>query len=58
MISLKMNALYMSEYISEIKKMKIFAKKVKKNLEFNFFVVPLQSQNKQSGGGEMVDTLL
>ena len=38
--------------------MKIFAKKVKKNLEFNFFVVPLQSQNKQSGGGEMVDTLL
>ena len=33
-------------------------KKVQKNLEFNIFVVPLQSQIKQSGGGEMVDTLL
>ena len=39
-------------------KSEFFCKKVKKNLEFNIFVVPLQSQNKQSGGGEMVDTLL
>ena len=31
---------------------------LKKSLEVMFFVVPLQSQNKQSGGGEMVDTLL
>ena len=36
----------------------IFRKKFKKNLQVKIFVVPLQSQNKQSGGGEMVDTLL
>ena len=41
-----------------MKKVKIFAKKLQKNLQVKFFVVPLQSQNKQSGGGEMVDTLL
>ena len=35
-----------------------FEKKLKKNLQVKIFVVPLQSQNKQSGGGEMVDTLL
>ena len=33
-------------------------KKTKKNLQIKIFVVPLQSQIKQSGGGEMVDTLL
>ena len=31
---------------------------MQKNLHFQNFVVPLQSQNKRSGGGEMVDTLL
>ena len=35
-----------------------FEKNSKKNLQVKIFVVPLQSQNKQSGGGEMVDTLL
>ena len=41
-----------------MKKVKIFAKKLQKNLQVKIFVVPLQSQNKQSGGGEMVATLL
>ena len=58
MISLKMNELYVSCVRPGMQKLNFLQKKVKKNLEFNIFVVPLQSQNKQSGGGEMVDTLL
>ena len=40
------------------KNIKKSEKILQKNLEVIKFCVPLQSQNKQSGGGEMVDTLL
>jgi hypothetical protein len=40
------------------RKCDFFEKILQKNLQIKIFVVPLQSQNKRSGGGEMVDTLL